>query len=134
MADDDVTSTHAGGLRQGRYVVFDGEACIVKDVQTSKTGKHGHAKARVEATKLKDGKNIVKVMPAHDKVDVPIIQKKNAQVLTVNGDSANVMDLESYETFDLKISEELKDKVKEGVQVHYWIVLGEKIVQEVKSS
>lgn len=133
MSDDlDVTHSHAGGLRPGRYVVFDGEACLIKDIQTSKTGKHGHAKCRIEATKLKDGRNVVKVMPAHDKVDIPVIHKKNAQVLTVNGDKANIMDMESYETFDIKISEELKDKVKEGLQVHYWIVLGEKIIMEVK--
>ena len=134
MSDEaDVTHTHAGSLRSGRFVVFDGEACIVKDVQTTKTGKHGHAKSRVEATKLKDGKNVVKVMPAHDKVDIPVIQKKNAQVLTVTDDHANVMDMESFETFDIKITEEHKEQVKEGSQVHYWIVLGEKILMEVKA-
>jgi translation elongation factor P/translation initiation factor 5A len=41
------------------------------------------------------------------------------------------MDLESYETFDLKIPEELKAKVKEGINVLYWNVLEDKILQQI---
>ncbi len=71
-------------------------------------------------------------MPASAKVDVPIIDKKNAQVLSIQGDMANVMDMESYETFDIKIPEELKGQIVEGSQVLYWIILGEKIIKQVK--
>jgi translation initiation factor 5A len=70
-------------------------------------------------------------MPGHDRIESPVIEKKNAQVLSIMGDKANVMDSESFETFDILIPEELKDKVKEGVNVTYWVVLDEKIVQAV---
>ena len=97
-----------GNLKKGKYVIFDGVAYVIKDIQTSKTGKHGHAKSRIEAIGIIDGRKIVKVMPGHDKVSVPMVEKKTAQVLSITGDMANVMDMETYETFDLKISEELK--------------------------
>lgn len=42
------------------------------------------------------------------------------------------MDMESYETFDLKIPDELKDQVKEGIQVLYWIILDQKIMKQVR--
>ena len=64
---------------------------------------------------------------------MPIIEKKSAQVLSIQGDTANVMDIESYETFDLKIPDELKNDVKEGVQVMYWIMLDNKVLKEVRS-
>lgn len=119
--------------KPGRYVIFDGFACIVKNVEISKPGKHGHAKCRIEAIAIKDSKKIIKVMPGHDKVESPIIEKKIAQILSVVGNKANVMDMESFETFDMIIPDELKAKVFEGVQVTYWIVLDEKLMQEISN-
>ena len=123
----------ASSLKKGNTIVFDGKACVIKDIQTGKSGKHGHAKSRIEAVSLLDDQKIIKVMPGGDKVDVPLIEKKTAQVLSIAGDMVNVMDLESFETFDLKIPEELKDKVKDGVQVIYWIILSQKVIMSLKS-
>ena len=128
----DTKTTTAGSLKSGSYVLFDNIPCVVKSVQISKTGKHGHAKARIEAIGMIDGQKIIKIHPSSDKVEVPIIEKKTAQVLSINDDKANVMDMDSYETFDLKIPDDLKDQVKEGVQVMYWVVMGDKIIKQVK--
>ena len=124
--------TTAGTLKQGSSVVFDGIACTIKKVDKGKTGKHGAAKCKIEAIGMINSEKIIKVMPASAKVDVPIIDKKNAQVLSIQGDTANVMDMESYETFDIKIPEELKGQVVEGCQVLYWNILGEKVIKQVK--
>jgi len=121
-----------GSLKRGSYVIFDGVACKVKSIQTSRPGKHGHAKCRIEATSLTDNKKIIKVMPGHENVEVPIIEKKTAQVLSIHDDVVNVMDMQTYETFDLKIPEDLKEQIVEGVQVAYWVVLDEKILKQVK--
>lgn len=128
----DIKKEHAGGLKAGNYVIFEGAAYIVKSVQISKTGKHGHAKARIEAVGIMDGKKVVKIMPGHDAVDVPIIEKKNAQVLSIHGDKASVMDMDSYETFDMDIPEDLKGQVQEGSQVLYWTVMDDKVMKQVK--
>ena len=71
-------------------------------------------------------------MPSHDKVEAPIIEKKSAQVLSISGNMANVMDVETYETFDLDIPEELQAEVKEGVEVLYWLLMGTKVMKQVK--
>jgi translation initiation factor 5A len=122
-----------GSLQKGSYVVLEGAACKVADIQISRPGKHGHAKVRLTAVGLVDEKKRIVVMPGHDNVDVPIIEKKSAQVLSVQEDTANVMDSETYETFDLKIPEELKDEVVEGVNVMYWVILNDKVMKQVKS-
>ena len=72
-------------------------------------------------------------MPGHDNVEVPLIEKKNAQILSVKESLANVMDLETYETFDLTIPEELKSTITEGCQILYWIVLDQKVMKQLKS-
>jgi translation initiation factor 5A len=128
----DTIQKSASDLKSGSYVVFDNQACTVKSLEKSKTGKHGAAKCKIEAIGILDGKKIIKVMPGSDKVQVPIIDKKNAQVLAVQGDMANVMDMETYETFDIKIPEELKGDVKEGSQVVYWIIMGDKVIKQAK--
>ncbi len=122
-----------GSLTRGSYVVIDGAACRVTSTQTSRPGKHGHAKVRMEASGLIDGKKRVIVMPGHDHITVPIVGKKNAQVLSIQGDTANVMDSETYETFDLQIPEELKGDVVEGATVLYWEILEQKVMKQVKS-
>lgn len=124
---------HAGSMKEGSYILIDNVASKVVSVETSKTGKHGHAKARITAIGLLDEKKREIVLPAHDNVEVPLIEKKVAQVLSVSGDTANVMDGETYETFDLKIPEEMKDQVTEGAQVIFWIILDQKVMKQLKS-
>jgi translation initiation factor 5A len=122
----------AGSVKEGSFIVIDGVACKVASAETSKSGKHGHAKARIVAIGLLDNKKREIVLPAHDNVESPIIEKKSASVLSVSGDMANVMDDETYETFDLKIPDDLKETVVAGCKILYWIILGEKVMKQLK--
>ncbi|MBI4451642.1 translation initiation factor IF-5A [Candidatus Woesearchaeota archaeon] len=122
----------AGALREGSFVLLENVACKVVNAETSKSGKHGHAKIRIVAIGLIDNKKRDVVMPAHDNVEVPIIEKRTAQVLSLSGDTANVMDAETFETFDMPIPEELKGSVVEGSQVLYWIIQDQKIMKQIK--
>lgn len=130
--EGDTILASATELKPGKYFVHEGAAFVVKNVDISKTGKHGHAKCRIEAVGIKDGRKIIIVMPGHDNVQIPIVEKKSAQVLSVHGDVANLMDSESFETFDIKIPEELQGKVAEGSTVMYWIVMGDKMLVQNK--
>ncbi|MBW2975112.1 translation initiation factor IF-5A [Candidatus Woesearchaeota archaeon] len=121
-----------GTLKKGNYVVIDGAACTVSDTQVSRPGKHGHAKVRLTAVGIVDAKKRVIVLPGHDNIEAPIIEKKTAQVLSIAGDTANVMDSETFETFDMKIPEELKGSVAEGANVIYWIILNDKVMKQVQ--
>lgn len=125
--------TSVGSLKKGDSVIIDGVASKITGTQTSRPGKHGHAKVRLEAVGMIDGKKRIIVMPGHDSVDVPIIEKKTAQALSVSGDIVNVMDNESYETFDLTIPEELKGKVTEGMQVIYWVIMEDKVMKDIRT-
>lgn len=121
-----------GSLQKGSYVILEGAACKVTDTQVSRPGKHGHAKVRLTAIGLVDEKKRIVVMPGHDSIEVPIVEKKTAQVLSLQGSKANVMDSETFETFDLEIPEELKGEVVEGANILYWVILSEKVMKQVK--
>ncbi|MBT3303964.1 translation initiation factor IF-5A [Candidatus Woesearchaeota archaeon] len=121
-----------GTLQKGNYVVIEGAACKVFSVEISRPGKHGHAKVRLTGSGLIDGKKRVVVAPGHDHIDVPIVGKKGAQILSINGDKANVMDSETYETFDLDIPEELKESAVSGANIIYWTIMDNKVMKQVK--
>ena len=119
-----------GEMKAGSLMMIDGSPCKVTSVDVSRPGKHGHAKFRIVAVGVIDGKKRDIVMP-HQAIEVPVIGKRNAQVLSVTGNKANVMDSETFETMDLEIPEELQGKIKEGQTVIYWEITDYKIMKQV---
>ncbi len=117
-------------MRVGTFLLIDGVAHQVKKMDISKTGKHGHAKVRFEAINVFSGKKKVMVIPGHDKFEVPMINKRNAQVLSVHENIASIMDSESFENLDLDIADGLEGVV-EGVNIEYWDIEGEKLLKRV---
>jgi translation initiation factor 5A len=123
----------AGTFQKGNYIVIEGAACIVSDVAISRPGKHGHAKVNLTASGMMDGKKRNIVVPGHDNLEVPVIVKKNAQVLSLTPDHCNVMDMDSYETFDLAIPDELKGQITDGQVVVYWTILDDRVLKQIKT-
>ncbi len=111
-------------LKVGRYVVIDEEPCKIISIQMSKPGKHGEAKARLEAVGIFDGQKRSVVHPVTHKVRVPMIDKRKAQVLSIHENKAQLMDLENYETFELEVPEELRGKLEAGQESMYLETLG----------
>lgn len=107
-------------LKPGGFVVIDDVACKVDEVQISKSGKHGSAKARVTATGVFDNQKRVIVKPGDSSIDVPIMEKKSMQVIAIIGDNVQLMDLEDYSTRQVPIPEEFKDQFIEGQEVLVW--------------
>lgn len=120
-------------LKKGSYVCVEGIASVVSDMSVSRPGKHGHAKVNMMAVGMLDGRKRNMVLPGHDMVEVPVIGKKNAQVLSIVGDHANVMDSETFETFDLLIADDLKDALGDGMTVVYWQILDDRVMKTIKS-
>lgn len=118
-------------LKVNRYVVIDEEPCKIISIQFSKPGKHGEAKARLEAIGIFDGQKRSVVHPVTHKVRVPMIDKRKAQVLSIHENKAQLMDLENYETFELEIPEELRASLQAGQEQMYIETLGRRKLQTV---
>jgi translation initiation factor 5A len=93
-------------LQEGSYVMIDDAACKIDSYSTAKPGKHGSAKARVEARGVFDGKKRSLSQPVDAKIWVPIIERKQGQVVSVDGNDMQIMDLETYETMTMRIPED----------------------------
>jgi len=110
----------ATGAKVGTTIMIEGEPYTVRKTDTSKTGKHGHAKCRIEAVHVFNGNKKVFVSPGHDKFEVPVLNKRKGQVLSIAEDKASLMDLESFETIEIAIPDELKGQLEENSNVEYW--------------
>ena len=113
-------------LKEGRYMLVEEEPCRILSIQMSKPGKHGEAKARIDAVGLFDGSKRSVVFPVTHKVRVPMIGKKNAQILSITEAEVQLMDLENYETFSLAIEADLKGQLTPGSEVQYLDAMGKR--------
>lgn len=115
-----------GELKKGSYIVIDGEPCRIVEITRAKTGKHGSAKAHVVAISVFTGQKKTLVAPVDTRVQVPIIEKRLGQIIADMGDMIQVMDMETFDTFEVEKPEEenLASKLEPGVTVEYWLIMG----------
>ncbi|MCD6414697.1 MAG: translation initiation factor IF-5A [Candidatus Diapherotrites archaeon] len=116
-------------LKTGKYVVIDGIPCRVVEIQKSKPGKHGSAKARVTAIGIFDGQKKQLLKPVDANIEIPDVRRRNGQVVADLGNTVQIMDLESYETFEVRKGE---IKVSPGQEVEYTDCMGHKQITRVK--
>ncbi|MEM0160329.1 MAG: translation initiation factor IF-5A [Thermoplasmata archaeon] len=117
-------------LKEGHYIIIDDEPCKIVEFTTSKPGKHGEAKARIVAIGVFNNQKKNVVYPVKHKVKSPIIEKKNAQVLSVNENTVQLMDTSTYETFEMDIPEEFKGQIVAGSEIQYWEALGKRKIMK----
>ena len=113
-------------LKEGRYLLIDEEPCRILSIQTSKPGKHGEAKARIDAVGLFDGAKRSVVFPVKHKVQVPMIGKRQAQLLSLSEAEVQLMDLETYETFSLPLEDDVRGQLSPGQEVQYLDAMGKR--------
>ena len=118
-------------LRVNRYMIIDDEPCRIVEMTTSKPGKHGEAKARIVAIGVFDNQKRSTVHPVKHKVQVPMIDKRQAQVLSLMGSEVQLMDMETYETFNLPVPDEFKEGLEPGAEIKYLEALGRRMITRV---
>ncbi len=118
-----------GDVSEGQIITIDEEPCRVKKVSSSMPGKHGHAKYSIEAEGVFDGKKRNLKEPSDSKVEVPNVEVNDGQVISLSGDSAQLMDLSSYDTFEIAIPEELQGELEEGDELKYIESMGRKKIR-----
>ena len=99
--------TEVRELDEGSYVMIEDTPCKIDSYSTAKPGKHGSAKARIDARGVFDEKKRSLSQPVDAKVWIPIINRKQGQVVSTENDDAQVMDLDTYETFTMLMPEDV---------------------------
>ncbi len=124
------TQVEASNLRKGSYVIIDGEPCEVRGTSKSSPGKHGSAKIKIKARGVFDEKDRHITKPGDKMMMSPDIEKKVGQVVSIDGTIAQVMDMDTYETEEMDLPEDLN--AGEGDEIKFWQIDDRKLVKGLK--
>lgn len=92
-------------LKKGSYIMHKGEPALIKTMGLVVTGTHSHGKMKLEVQGLFSRTNDSFTLPLHERVEEVEIIRKLGQLLSMNSNQGQVMDMQSYETFDSEIGE-----------------------------
>ena len=118
--------TEIGKIKEGRYIVVEDEPCKVVGLATSKPGKHGAAKARIDAVGIFDGVKRSIVQPVSAKAYIPVVEHKSGQVISIAGDMAQLMDMKDYSNFEIAIPADKKGHIEVGKEIMYIESMGKR--------
>jgi len=125
-----------GSLKEGSYIIIDGEPCRIVEVEKSKPGKHGSAKVRLTAISVftSSKKSFIGTVDTH--VEIPIIDKRSAQIVSTTPTTVQLMDLQNFEVTESPIptEPEFHGKLIPGAEVEVWVVLGKNKIMRVKGT
>ncbi len=125
-----------GSLKEGSYIVIENEPCKVVEVEKSKPGKHGSAKVRLTGIAIFTGskKTVIGTVDTH--IEVPMIDKRAAQVISATQSTVQLMDLQSFEVTETATptEPEFQGKLQPGAEVEVWVVMGRSKVMRVKGT
>ncbi len=133
MESDEVQFVSMKDIKVGRFILIDDIPCKVVDIETSAPGKHGSAKMRVTGIGIFDGQKKTLLQPSHAEVQQPVIKKRKAQVVSVSGSAVQLMDSETYEVYDLNVTDEFKGKLSAGAEVEIMEAMGRKALSRILS-
>ena len=95
------------------YVVINNRPCKIVAYSTSKTGKHGLAKANITGLDLFDGKKHTFVGPMHTTLSVPEVNKEDWALISIDDDNMLTLQGESSKRSDIPLPPgELGNKIK----------------------
>jgi translation initiation factor 5A len=110
-------------LKVGRYVNIDDEPCKILSISTSKPGKHGSAKANIDAASIFTGAKKSLVGPVSTKCQVPVIDKRKGQVLYTQDNEISLLDIKTNETVTMEINADHECSIEPGAEILYIVAM-----------
>jgi translation initiation factor 5A len=122
----------AKDLKEGKYILIDDIPCRIAEIESSKSGKHGAHKLRITGIGVFEGQKKVMLSPGDATVEVPMIERKTVQIMAINGKTAQVMDSQNYEMYDIELSEDILANAAPGKEAEILEAMGRKKVERIR--
>lgn len=91
----------AGEIKKGMIVILKDKPCKVIEITTSKTGKHGHAKASITGIDIFTGKKYQDVSPTSHNMTKPVVENKNYILCDITDDGyTSLMDIDTSDIIE----------------------------------
>lgn len=109
--------SQAGSLKKGDIILIKDKPCKVLEISTSKTGKHGHAKANITAVDIFEDKKAEDCLPSSHNVMCVVTNKNEYDLTNLNDDgTVTLMDDKGEYREDLSIdtSSDIYSSIKDA--------------------
>ena len=118
----------ANHIRKGTYILINDVVCKVDDYHTAKTGKHGSAKMLIKAVELVSGKQKETTISTADRVEVPIINRKEYVLVDLDDDFMQLLNEKGEMIENIKlnanaVSDKLRAEFGETVNAEFTITV-----------
>jgi translation initiation factor 5A len=131
----DTVPIQAGSVKHGSYICISGRPCKVVAYSTSKTGKHGHAKAAITGIDIFNGKKYEDSQPTSHNMECPIIKRTEWQAISVDGDGyVTLMDIKGATRSDLKLPDETENDAVVSQRIRDGLDAGREVLCTVLSA
>ena len=98
-------------IKKGGHIMIKEKPCKVAEMSTSKTGKHGHAKANIMGYDIFTNKKYEDIFPSSHNVDVPFIKKTEFDLIALSEDgTVTYTDENGHNKDDLTLPDESTDE------------------------
>jgi translation initiation factor 5A len=132
MSEGEVNFAQMKDIKEGKFVVIEGDPCKVTSIQKSKPGKHGAAKMRVEGVSLFTGSKKSLLKSVDGQCEIPVLIRRKAQVVANMGSNKlQLMDLETFETYEMDVEPEHAN-LQSGQEIEIQDVMGKKMITHVR--
>lgn len=122
----------AKDIKEGKYILIDDIPCRVVKVESSKSGKHGAAKMRITGIGIFGGQKKTLLTPGDADVEVPIIERKTVQIMSVSGNTAQVMDSQTYEMYDMELPPDIASQAEAGKEAEVMQAMGKRKIERLR--
>ena len=122
----------ASDLNAGNYFLHNNEPVQVVKKEVIAYGTNSHTKLKFYFKPLTGGGEKTVTMGHIDKVDILDITRKSGMIIAKMQDKVQIMDSQSYETFDAKIDPDLLESMNENDEVIFVDYQGNAQVLEKK--
>jgi translation initiation factor 5A len=107
-------------ISKGTYIEYDSKPYYVSKAQSMVVSRHSHTRVKLDMIGVLDGdKRSITVAP-HDKLkDIELIRRHGQFIAHSGKNLVQVMSMDTYETFDAEIQDEIMSQLTEGDEVTY---------------
>ena len=92
-----------GSLRKGMHCIINDHPVKILSIDTSKNGKHGHAKAHITGEDIFTGKKVEECCPTSHNMESPVVTRQDYILIDIDGDYLTLQEMDGEIREDLML-------------------------------
>jgi translation initiation factor 5A len=114
----------AEDLKKGECIIINNGIYKITRKEVVAVGTHSHSKTKIYVVPIEGGGEKNYIYNHQDKVEIPEIENRVGQIISIGENSLQVMDTKTYETLEVLSNQEILDKAEEGKILFFFTYQG----------